>query len=692
MWHLACRFGRDGAAAGLAAGAAAAAPALARHLPPAAAASTAARPANDACSAGGGCSSGGSASDRASSSAGAGPSSAAAAPGGASPRRAVHIITHGCQMNVSDSELVARLLSDSGYDPRAASVEAADAVLINTCAIREGAEARIWGKLAQLRDVKRARRKEGGDLVVGVLGCMAERLKRKLLDSDKLADLVVGPDAYRDLPRVLEAVRAGAAGGPEAMSVALSLDETYADVVPLRAGGGPAAFVSIMRGCNNMCSFCIVPHTRGRERSRPADSILREVEGLLREGVREVTLLGQNVNSYAYAPPQGGGGGGGSGMDAAASSGAGDGPSCSGGEAAVQREGPPAGADPPGAAAAAAARFYAPGFSSVYAPSSRAGAVRFAQLLSSVAGLDPELRVRFTSPHPKDFSDEVLEVVASTPNIARHLHMPAQSGSTTMLARMRRGHTREAYDALVARARAAVPGVALSTDIICGFCGETDEEHAATLDLLRSTRYDSAFLFAYSRRDKTHAARHYEDDVPEATKALRLQEAFEAYREGQRQLLTLQPGALHLVLLEGPARKGEGMLTGRTCSNKRVVFRDGPLPAALDDLRRAAEAASGGGGGVIGGGGFVYRGPFVQPRPGEYVACLVREVVSGATLLATPLARTSAAAFVAEFGGTLPGRGAGGWVAAAGAAAEAAEAAAAAGSAPRRCEAAAAFG
>jgi tRNA A37 methylthiotransferase MiaB len=306
---------------------------------------------------------------------------------------------------------------------------------------------------------------------------------------------VAGPDAYRDLPRLIGLVRGGAGS---AMNVQLSADETYADIVPVRADGAVSAFLSVMRGCNNMCSFCIVPFTRGRERSRPTASVLDEVRALAEQGVKEVTLLGQNVNSFADFSERGGGSG----------------------EAQDEQPSASASASPSDAPFAA----YAPGFRSVYVPR-RGGAVRFAELLERVAGIDPEMRIRFTSPHPKDFPLEVLQAVRAHANVCKQLHLPAQSGASGTLSRMRRGYDREAYLALAARVREELPGVALSSDFISGFCGETEEEHADTLSLLRAVRYEHAFLFAYSRREKTAAARHLEDDVPPDVKQRRLEEA-----------------------------------------------------------------------------------------------------------------------------------------------------------------------
>jgi len=464
---------------------------------------------------------------------------------------------------------------------------------------------------------------------------MAERLKGKLLDTEKLVDLVAGPDAYRDLPRLIDAVRDHDSGSrATAMNVQLSLEETYADVVPLRPAGSTAAFVSIMRGCNNMCAFCIVPFTRGRERSRPAASIVEEVRMLSQAGVKEVTLLGQNVNSYAdWSEAEGGG--------------------------------PPR--SPPGAAAQDAAAVYAQGFGSVYQPR-REGATSFAQLLAAVAAVDPEIRVRFTSPHPKDFSDEVLRVIAENHNVCSQLHMPAQSGHTAMLARMRRGYTRDAYDALVAHVRATIPNVALSTDIITGFCGETEEEHAATVDLMRSTRFDNAFMFAYSQRDKTAAARHLADDVPEEVKSARLQEIIAVYRQGLALSVAAEVGRRHLVLVQGPSKRDAAWLTGRTDTMKRVIFQDTPLPATYaplvspsaastsgsssslyHPLRAHASGSDGDGSASHAHGGLEH----VRVQPGDYVAVQVLSATSG-TLTATGLAVTTLQQFVVVHGSCNP--------------------------------------
>ena len=535
-------------------------------------------------------------------------------------RRKAYIETYGCQMNVNDSEIVASVLASSDYDLTDALPDA-DAILVNTCAIRENAESKVWHRLRQLRAVKRdreraARREAKRAMsdrsgvfvatpprpppVVGVLGCMGERLKEKILETDGLADLVAGPDAYRDLPRLIDAARGNAAvaadGGDvdvgSAVNVQLSLEETYADVAPVRrADSGPSAFVSIMRGCDNMCAFCIVPFTRGRERSRPIASVLEEVRRLSDEGYREVTLLGQNVNSYA---------------DGAR-------PSLS-----VR-----AGDD-------AFDRYYADGFRSVYKPR-RDGAVRFAELLDAAADVNPEMRVRFTSPHPKDFPDEVFRVIADRPNVAKQLHMPAQSGSTSVLERMRRGYTREAYVALARRAREEIPGVALSSDFIAGFCGETEEEHADTVALMREMRYEHAFMFAYSMREKTAAARKLTDDVPEETKRRRLAEIIAAQREEAEAVNAEEVGRTHCVLVEGASKKSEKDAQGRTCTNKRVVLLGGATTTATYDPRRPEGATGPGTERVVVG-------------AGDYVAARVVRA-NASTLFAEPVGRTTLVKF-----------------------------------------------
>jgi tRNA-2-methylthio-N6-dimethylallyladenosine synthase len=412
--------------------------------------------------------------------------------------RRVYIETYGCQMNVSDSEIVAAVLQEQGYH-LARQSEQADVVLLNTCAIRDNAEQKVRHRLDELRAYKR---KANPDLTLGVLGCMAERLRHQLLEEERLVDLVVGPDAYRDLPRLLAATEET---GQAAVNVHLSREETYADIAPVRYGtNGLSAFVSIMRGCDNMCAFCVVPFTRGRERSRPVASILAECAGLVEQGYREVTVLGQNVNSYRD-----------------------------------ERDGT---------------------------------VVRFAELLYRISLLSPALRVRYSTSHPKDCSDELLHVHAERPNVCNALHLPVQHGNTDVLRRMRRTYTRDEYLALVERARAIVPGLSLSTDIIAGFCGETEAEHADTLSLLETVRYDLAFMFQYSERPHTYAARKYADDVPEAVKKRRLGEVIALQTRIAAENNRAEVGRVHTVLVEGPSKRSDAQLCGRTDHNKMVVF------------------------------------------------------------------------------------------------------------------------
>ncbi|TNN78590.1 CDK5 regulatory subunit-associated protein 1 [Liparis tanakae] len=367
--------------------------------------------------------------------------------------RKVYFETYGCQMNVNDTEIAWSLLQKKGYR-RTADLGEADVVLLVTCSIREKAEQTIWNRLRQLTAMKKKRMKTPTPMKIGLLGCMAERLKTELLEREKLVDVIAGPDAYRDLPRLL----AVAEGGQRASNVLLSLEETYADVMPVHhAPHGKSAFVSIMRGCDNMCSYCIVPFTRGRERSRPAGSVLEEVRLLSDQGVKEVTLLGQNVNSYRDTSEE-------------------------------QFRG----ADP---------TKLSQGFKTVYR--AKQGGLRFSDLLDQVSRIDSDMRIRFTSPHPKDFPDEVLHLIAERGNICKQIHLPAQSGSSEVLTAMRRGYTREAYLKLVENVKRIIPEVSLSSDFISGFCGETEDDHQQTLSLIREVGYNVGFLFAYSMRKKS---------------------------------------------------------------------------------------------------------------------------------------------------------------------------------------------
>ena len=548
-------------------------------------------------------------------------------------RKHVYVETYGCQMNVNDSEVMLAVLKDGGFD-ETDDMHDADVILVNTCAIREKAEAKIWQRLAYFKSLRK-RKKKSEKPVVGVLGCMAERLKTKLLEADQLADLVAGPDAYRDLPNLISAVN----GGEKAMNVQLSVEETYADIVPVRKEGAHAAFVTIMRGCDNACSFCIVPYTRGRERSRDPASIEYEVRLLSEQGVKEVTLLGQNVNSYAYSDEVAGGGE----TDFLSMLSAGNDDGKTREEDVVD---PESVATPPGMSAEVAAAGgtpfvgYAEGFSSRYrADKRREGSVQFAALLDRVAAIDPEMRVRFTSPHPKDFPDEVLDVIARRPNVCKCLHMPAQSGNTRTLENMARGYTREAYLNLIDRVKAKIPGCAVTTDIIVGFCGETEEEHEDTVTLMDRVAYEQAFMFAYSERDGTSAARKMKDDVPEDVKQRRLQEVIDAFRGAAARHQEAEIGRVHLCSVEGASKKNDQELTGKTDTSKWVVFANDPVGIYGGDVD---EERGGEGKTVVVNGGAGEK--LATPAPGEYVAVRVTGCSTG-TLFGECLGRTTLTAF-----------------------------------------------
>ncbi|CAL5371251.1 unnamed protein product [Camellia sinensis] len=448
--------------------------------------------------------------------------------------------TYGCQMNINDMEIVLSIMKKAGYSEIVEVPESAEIIFINTCAIRDNAEQKVWQRLNYFWFLKRhwksnvsiGRSQSLHPPKVVVLGCMAERLKDKILDSDKMVDVVCGPDAYRDLPRLLEEVDYGQKG----INTLLSLEETYADISPVRISKNSiAAFVSVMRGCNNMCSFCIVPFTRGRERSRPVESIVKEVAELWKEGVKEVTLLGQNVNSYNDA---------------------------SGTEKDIE-----SGAD----------WKFSEGFSSTCKVKKMG--LRFSDLLDQLATEFPEMRFRYTSPHPKDFPDELLYVMRDRYNICKSIHLPAQTGNSRILERMRRGYTREAYLDLVQKIRRIIPDVGITSDFICGFCGETEEEHQDTLSLIKTVGYDMAYMFAYSMREKTHAHRNYVDDVPDAVKQRRLTELIEAFRESTGQCYDSQIGTVQLVLVEGPNKRApETELIGKSDRGHRVYFTNLPVP------------------------------------------------------------------------------------------------------------------
>jgi tRNA-2-methylthio-N6-dimethylallyladenosine synthase len=413
-------------------------------------------------------------------------------------RKKFYIESYGCQMNFSDSEIVASILNNEGYGATR-NCEEADLVLLNTCSIREKAEQTVRKRLTEFRKLKRQR----PGMLVGMLGCMAERLKAKLLEEEKLVDLVVGPDAYRTLPKLVEE----AEGGQKGVNVLLSRDETYADISPVRLdSNGVTAFVSIMRGCNNMCAFCVVPFTRGRERSRDAGSILNECIQLFEQGYREVTLLGQNVDSYYWVDEQ------------------------------------------------------------------RDQVVTFAALLEKVALISPLLRVRFSTSHPKDITEEVLLTMARYENICKYIHLPVQSGSSRVLQLMNRTYTREWYMAKVDRIRQIMPDCGLSSDVISGFCTETEEDHQETLSLMEYCRYDMSYMFFYSERPGTLAARRYKDDVPEEVKRRRLAEIVALQNRMSHESNKADTGKTFKVLIEGDSKRSEKDWMGRSTQNKVVVF------------------------------------------------------------------------------------------------------------------------
>lgn len=405
------------------------------------------------------------------------------------------IETYGCQMNAGDSEIVVSIMQQEGYRYTEQIAEA-DVILINTCSIRDNAEQRIWGRLSEMRRLRKAK----PTLVVGIIGCMAERLKEKLIENESGVDVVAGPDSYRDLPSL---VRKAEDGG-KAINVELSKEETYAEIAPVRLDkNGVTAFVSIMRGCNNYCSYCVVPYTRGIERSRDPQTIVREARTLFECGYREVTLLGQNVNSYHYDE------------------------------------------------------------------------VGFPELMAMVAEISPLLRVRFATSHPKDISDTLLEVMARYDNICKSIHLPAQSGSNEMLKKMNRKYTREWYLERIAAIRRYMPDCAITTDLIAGFCGETEEDHQQTLSLMREVGYASAFMFKYSERPGTFSARHFEDDIDDAEKTRRLNEIIALQNTLSVASNEQEVGKVREVLVEGESKRSDAQLCGRTSQNKMVVFDRG---------------------------------------------------------------------------------------------------------------------
>jgi len=409
----------------------------------------------------------------------------------------LYIETYGCQMNVNDTEVIFSILGKEGYE-RTEDINEADVIMANTCSIRDNAEQRVWGRIEQF---SYHRKKRGA--IVGIAGCMAERLKTDLLDSHKV-DLVAGPDSYRSLPELLSKITPD---NPQ-INVMLSHEETYGDITPVRIDkNGVSAFISIMRGCNNVCSYCVVPYTRGAERSRDPHTIVREACDVWSRGYKEVTLLGQNVDSYLWKGPDG-------------------------------------------------------------------EQVNFAKLLSMVAEISPELRVRYSTSHPKDISDEVIETMAKYDNICKCIHLPVQSGSDAMLEKMRRRYNREWYLERVAKIKSVMPDCSITTDIIAGFCGETEQDHQDTLSIMRIVGYDYAYMFAYSERPGTLAAKHYPDDIPIEEKTRRLNEIIELQNTLSLESNRRDVGKVFRVLVEGPSKRNPDELCGRASNNKMCVFPD----------------------------------------------------------------------------------------------------------------------
>jgi tRNA-2-methylthio-N6-dimethylallyladenosine synthase len=411
-------------------------------------------------------------------------------------KKKVYIETYGCQMNVADSEVVVSILSDHGYE-HTDDIKEAGLILINTCSIRENAEQRIWGRLKAIGHLKR----KNPGIVIGMIGCMAERLKEEAIEKEHLVDMIVGPDAYRDLPFLISE----AESGHKAVNVLLSREETYADISPVRMDkNGVTSFVSIMRGCNNMCAYCVVPYVRGAERSRDSESVLNEIRDLWQKGYREVTLLGQNVDSYGWKSDD--------------------------------------------------------------------HIIAFPELLEKAALVNPLLRIRFSTSHPKDISDELLQTMSEYPNICKHIHLPAQSGSSRILGLMNREYTREWYMDRIRAIRAIMPECAISTDIITGFCTETEDDHRETLSLMEWAGYDFAYMFKYSERPGTKAARKYSDDVPEEIKTKRLNEIISLQNKLSARSKKQDVGRVFEVLIEDFSKKSQDHLSGRTSQNKVVVF------------------------------------------------------------------------------------------------------------------------
>ncbi len=415
-----------------------------------------------------------------------------------SATRNLYIETYGCAMNLADSEVVASIMATKGFKTTN-DIQEADVVFVNTCSIRDNAEAHVWGRLREIKHQK----KTNPGMIVGVLGCMAERLKTQFLEKEQIIDIVVGPDAYRDIPRLIEQVE----DGQKAMNVLLSREETYAEIVPVRlSSNGVSAYISIMRGCDNMCSFCVVPFTRGRERSREPESIIKEAQELYNQGYKEVTLLGQNVDSYKMENEQ------------------------------------------------------------------NVIVFTFAQLLEKVAQIAPDLRIRFTSSHPKDITDEVLYTIKKYDNICNYIHYPMQSGNTRVLNMMNRTYDRDWFKMRLDKIREVIPDCGISTDIITGFCTETEEEHQDTLSMFDYGKFDFAFMYKYSERPGTLAARRYADDIPEEVKGRRLTEIIDLQHRNSIIKNTIEIGKTHIVLIEGESKKSDLDAKGRNDQNKIVIF------------------------------------------------------------------------------------------------------------------------
>ncbi len=439
----------------------------------------------------------------------------------AAAARRLYLESYGCAMNFSDSEIIASILGKEGFETTT-TTDDADVIFLNTCAIREGAENKIWARLKSFRQAKR----NNPDLIVGVLGCMAERLKTKLLDQEKLVDIVAGPDSYRDLPNLIASVE----GGQRAVNVLLSREETYADISPVRLStNGVSAFISITRGCDNMCSFCVVPFTRGRERSRDPESIVNEAKELFENGYREVTLLGQNVDSYLWHP-----------------------------DTNTKKD--------------LDAEVVHKALNHQLDAREQNKFTTFADLLEKVAMINPLLRVRFSTSNPRDITEAVLYSIAKHDNICKYIHLPVQSGNTRILEKMNRGYSREDYLKWIDRIKTILPGCGISTDTITGFCSETEEEHRDTLSLMEKVGFVYAYMFSYSERPGTSAAKKFPDDVPQETKARRLTEIMMLQKKLSLQSNLADINKIHRVLVENVSKRSDKDLSGRNDQNKIVVF------------------------------------------------------------------------------------------------------------------------